>query len=135
LRQPPEASFDPFVDRPLIREALLHLVPDSVRLNRRKSNLSGFYFDGIVADLPAIERLLRDPGARVLEYVDREALDRILSERPRREDRASWRWSTALWTITGLEVWLRQAEDSRAIAELLDWGLTEPHSTVCASPS
>ena len=83
LRQPPDATFDPFVDRPLIREALLHLVPDSVRLNTHKSDISPFFYDSIVADLGVIRRLF-DDDARALEFVDRSRSLRDCSKRIRR---------------------------------------------------
>jgi hypothetical protein len=133
LRQPPEATFDPFVDRPLIREALLHLVPDSVRLNTQKSNISPFFFDAIVADLEVIRRLLSEGEARALEFVDPSELARMLAEPPSRDDRGAASWSTALWSITSLELWLRREEDRDSIKEILGWGLTEPSSAVtCA---
>ena len=129
LRQPPEATFDPFVDRPLIREALLHLVPDSVRLNTHKSDISPFFYDSIVADLGVVRRLF-DDDARALEFVDRSELARLLEDPPARGDKGRGSWSTALWSIMSLELWLRREDDRSAITDILDWGLTEPSSTV-----
>ncbi len=133
LRQPPEATFDPFVDRPLIREALLHLVPDSVRLHTKKSDQSPFFYDSIVADLAVIRRLFGDADARALEFVERTELARMLADPPRRGDRGFASWSTALWSILALELWLRREEDRSAITDILGWELTEPSSTVIRS--
>jgi asparagine synthetase B (glutamine-hydrolysing) len=130
LRQPPDATFDPFVDRPLIREALLHLVPDSVRLHKQKSDISPFFFDALVADLEHIRRLLGDRDARALEFVDRSELARLLADQPAPGDRRAGGWMTTIWALTALEVWLRRAEDQRAIQEILGWNLTEPSSAV-----
>jgi asparagine synthetase B (glutamine-hydrolysing) len=127
LRMPSEAAFDPFTDRPLIREAMIHLVPDSVRLHRPKSNLAPFYFDGVLADLHALRRLLGCDDARIFEYVERPAVHELVRRPPSREG-AGWApWLTDIWNIAGLEVWLRHQEDERAVDRILhEWDLSHP---------
>jgi asparagine synthase (glutamine-hydrolysing) len=127
LAMPPEASFDPFLDRPLIREAMLHLVPDSVRLERSKSNLAPFYLDGITADLPALRRLLGDADARILAYAEREPVLRMLDAAADRDSPDWLQRLTSLWNLAGFEAWLRHEEDPASTVQMLDtWDLSEP---------
>ena len=131
LRQPPEATFDPFVDRPLIREALLHLVPDSVRLHTHKSDQSPFL---LRLDRRRSRRSIRRLLATTTRVRSSSSSARSLRDcstiRRRRGDRGLASWSTALWSIMALELWLRREDDRSAITDILDWGLTEPSSTV-----
>jgi asparagine synthase (glutamine-hydrolysing) len=128
LSIPPELTLDPFTDRPLIREAMLNVVPDSVRLHRTKSNLSPYYLQGLLTDLDAVRRLL-GPDARIYRYVERDAVDELLAKPPVVGDRHGARWMTDVSNLAGAESWLRREEDRSAIDDMLEnWSLSEPRS-------
>ena len=121
LRLPPAASFDPELDRPLLRAAVEGALPDSIRLRREKS-----YFDSLFReclegpDRRAIETLLGARDARVLEYVRPEFLRSSIVGAPPGRRHGLWAWAT--WRLLAVETWLRSLEEeafpARAAEEL-----------------
>jgi asparagine synthase (glutamine-hydrolysing) len=136
LALPAAAARDLRIDRPLIREALMHLIPDAVRLSHVKSDLSPFYRDGIAADFPAVRRLLEPRSARIGAFVKREHLALLLEAPPREGDDEWLSKLTQLWNFAGLEAWLRQQEDELVVGNMLSsWTLAQPNSRIHAGPS
>ena len=73
LTIPPALQFDPGYDRPLAREAMRGLLPDSIRLQRQKADFSAFCRRSITgADADGLQRVLTAPDALIGAYVDVE---------------------------------------------------------------
>lgn len=111
LTLPPESSFDPHLDRPLLRAALRGRIPDEVRLRPRKSYFDAFVNDCLTGPDLAPLRLLLGAGARVRAVVDGRALDRLLADPPLGRAQALSAWSRQVWRLATAESWLRLQED------------------------
>ena len=113
LTIPPDLAFDSYLDRPVGREAMAGLLPDTVRLSRRKSNLAPFYHRSLAdADFPLIQEILGSKRLKIEPWVDRAAI-RALIERPPAAWESGWaQWQTALWGCVTTESWLRSLSDS-----------------------
>ena len=111
LGQPPGASFDQHLSRPLLRQAMAGLLPDQVRLRPRKAWFDSLIVACIAADEPVIRRLLTAPGAETRAFLQPEritlALDTLASARgvPR------FRAMHLIWRALTLECWLRLQDD------------------------
>jgi asparagine synthase (glutamine-hydrolysing) len=124
LGLPPEAAFDPELDRPLLREAMAGLVPDQVRLGRDKSYFNELFVDSVETDRPALERLLTDRAAEVNAYVHPEVVRETLLNAPPRRRGPVWAW--AVWRLATAECWLRfQADPAFPGRALENWGFEE----------
>jgi asparagine synthase (glutamine-hydrolysing) len=99
LRLPPQTRFDPLRNRPLLREALMGLIPEEVRARGKKSHFTGLMHAGIRADEAGLIEPLRRPDAPVRAYIAPAPLERTLSlapdERPMLEAGALWRVAIA----------------------------------------
>jgi len=121
LRMPPELAFDRRHDRPIVREAMRDLLPEEVRLQKRKADFTPFCERAMVtADAPGISRLLTASDALIGEYADlhwvRHNWGRVTA------GHRDPQWLTALWRLTAAEIWLR----SEADADFLDTALAQP---------
>jgi asparagine synthase (glutamine-hydrolysing) len=103
LRLPPRAQFDPVRDRPLLREALAGLIPETVRTRHSKSHFTSLVIAGIRADEAALIEPLRNADAPVRAYLAAAALDRRIGVSP--EDR-SMLCAGPLWRIAIANRWL-----------------------------
>jgi asparagine synthase (glutamine-hydrolysing) len=113
LRLPPELAFDSRWSRPILRESVAGLLPDEVRLHRRKSSFDAV-FHAILAgpDLQLVRRILGSPGAEVGAYVDLEAVRRQLLDRdPPLDGGPLQQWALAVWRLLTAECWLRAEAD------------------------
>jgi asparagine synthase (glutamine-hydrolysing) len=112
LRIPPQFRFDPYLDRPIGREALAGVLPDPIRLSRRKSNLAPFYHRGLTGpDLPLIRRLLGGDHLEIGPWVRRDVV-RDLIEHPPSVGGANWyAWLSAVWGCITAECWLRSLSE------------------------
>jgi asparagine synthase (glutamine-hydrolysing) len=117
LRQPPEQTLDPRFSRPVLREAMAGLVPDSVRLRPHKA-----LFESLIAaamrgpDGAAIREILTAPDAEIGAYVDRGRMETTLfgNEGVPKGDEFRWMWQ--VWRLLTAEVWLRSlAGANRAV--------------------
>jgi asparagine synthase (glutamine-hydrolysing) len=79
LRLPPQAQFDPVRDRPLLRDGLRGLIPESVRTRHEKSYFTPLVLAGLGADESRLIEPLRRPNAPLRGYVAPERLDRMLA--------------------------------------------------------
>jgi len=117
LRMPPESTFDPHRNRPLLRESVAGLLPDSVRLRPGKAWFDSLIVDSLVeADGGAVRRLLTDPRAEIGAYVDVSAVDRELFQEQRSDP---FRWMHQVWRLVTAECWLR-AQENPAGTRVLD---------------
>jgi asparagine synthase (glutamine-hydrolysing) len=128
LRIPPELTFDSYLDRPLAREAMAGLLPDEVRLSRRKSNLAPLHlrtFNG--PDLEPVRRLLADDSCEVFAYTRRDVVRRYL-DNPRGFDAGDWGdWLNLVFLAGSVEAWLRSQDDPEFPRRFLEAeGLREP---------
>jgi len=117
LSIPPDLQFDPAHDRPLARAAMRGLLPDAVRLQRRKADFSPFCRRAVTgADAPGLERILTAPDALIGAYVDLEWV---------RRHWAALRGGGAasplgvIWHLVSAEAWLRFQADPGWVDELL----------------
>ena len=123
---PPEEHFDPRFNRPLVREAMAGVLPDSVRLRSEKSFFDAVFHESLAGpDLPAARRLLLDPNARIGAYVDVTAVERdLLASPPPAGKRLIW--AGELWRAVTTECWLRVLDGGAdALRDTLD-GLLAP---------
>ena len=118
---PPEASYDPYLSRPLLREAFADRVPDAIRLRPGKS-----LFDEVIhrclagPDRPVVCELIGAPDAEVRRYTNEERLRaEVIDFEPRRDPR---RWASAAWRLVTAECWLRSEADPGFADRLLASG-------------
>lgn len=120
LSLPPELAFDRRFTRPLAREAMRGILPESVRLQPRKAVFSPFCFEAIVgADAPAIERLLLAPDAELAAYVDMRRV-RMLWRDARPAPNRSMGWGSLMWKLAATECWLRYQSDPAFVERMLE---------------
>jgi asparagine synthase (glutamine-hydrolysing) len=119
LSLPPRLALDPRFERPLLRDAMVDLIPDSIRLRPEKS-----YFTALLEsclgerDLPVIRHLL-EGTPEITAYVDIAAVTRdLLAEPPGKRGSGAWAWS--VWRLLTAECWLRSQEDSSFVENALD---------------
>jgi len=119
------------LDRSIARATVAGTLPDSVRLNRRKANLSPFYLDLMTGpDAEPMRNLLLDPRARVREYANPAWIDRNVPRTPTRADPDWLGWTTVIWRLAMAECWLRSMEDETFAGEMLERDdLPEPSAT------
>jgi hypothetical protein len=123
LALPPELSFDPTLDRPLLRASMDGTLPDSVRLRPRKSTFDALFVRTLgETDRPHLGRLLTAPDAEVRAYVRTDLVRERLLDAPRERRGGAWAW--ALWRLATAECWLRAQADADFPRHALDtWGL------------
>ena len=110
LRLPPAATFNPYLDRPLLRSAMSGLLPDVVRQRGGKALFDSLLIDSLTgADAVGIGKLLSHPGARLGAYIDTEEMRRTLLD-PGPPAGSGFRWMYQVWRLTTAECWLRACE-------------------------
>jgi asparagine synthase (glutamine-hydrolysing) len=100
LSLPPQLSFDPELDRPLAREAVRGLIPDSVRLSGEKPIFNELLDDALAGpDAETLAGALRDPGEAVAWALRPEGIHDVTG--PAR--------SLVMWRIATAALWGRGA--------------------------
>lgn len=118
LRQPPEQTLDPRFTRPVLREAMTGLLPDSVRLRPQKA-----LFESLIVatlrgpDRAAVEQILTAPGAEIGAYVDRERMKAALFGTEAAAVKDEFRWMWQVWRLLTAEVWLRSLAAANGLVE------------------
>ncbi len=108
LRQPPAATLDPRFSRPVLRQSVAGLVPDSVRLRPAKARFDSLVISCLAeTEMPAVRALLTDPAAELRAYVDQEKLRRELLEEGGEIAFGSFHWMWLVWRLLTAELWLR----------------------------
>jgi asparagine synthase (glutamine-hydrolysing) len=107
LTIPPELHFDRRHNRPLVREALVGLLPDEVRLRPAKSSFDALFHESMAGpDLDVARRLLDPAEARVSAFVDLAAVhDELLADPPPPGHRMLW--AQLVWRLVTVECALR----------------------------
>jgi len=124
LRVPPEFRFDPYLDRPIGREALAGVLPDSIRLSRRKSNLAPLYHRGLTGpDLPLIRQLLGGDRLEIAPWVRREEVRSLIDHPPPVRGHNWYGWLNAIWGCVTAECWLRSLSEPSFAENALDRSL------------
>ena len=103
LRLPPDAQFDPVRDRPLLRDALRGLIPETVRTRYDKSHFTTLVLAGMRAEEANLIGPLRRADAPVRAYVAQEPLERKLGVAP---DGRSLLGAGSLWRVAIANQWL-----------------------------
>jgi asparagine synthase (glutamine-hydrolysing) len=107
LTLPPELSFDRHLSRPLLRDAMAGMLPDSVRLRARKAWFDELVIDAMTsADATAIRALLCAPDAEIGSWVDLPAARTMLECGPP-PGGGRFAWMHAVWRLLSVECWLR----------------------------
>jgi hypothetical protein len=113
LRQPPAATLDPRFSRPILRQSVAGLVPDSVRLRPAKARFDSLVISCLTgAEMPAVRALLTDPGAELRAYVDQPKVRRELLEGGGEISFGSFHWMWLVWRLLTAELWLRSEASS-----------------------
>jgi asparagine synthase (glutamine-hydrolysing) len=108
LRQSPAATLDRRFTRPVLRQSVAGLVPDSVRLRPHKARFESLVIDCLSgAEMATVRDLLTDPGAAIREYVDQEQMKRGLLDGAGGIELGSFHWMWLVWRLLTAEVWLR----------------------------
>jgi asparagine synthase (glutamine-hydrolysing) len=111
LRQPPRATLDRRFSRPVLRESMAGLLPDSVRLRPGKARFETLIADCLSgADGAAAREILTSPDLELGAYVDPAAMRGALfdSDALRRHSPFHWMWQ--VWRLLTAELWLRSLE-------------------------
>lgn len=122
LRQPPLRSFDRYVNRPALRACMAGLLPDAVRLQRRKARFDALIVDTLAgADAPAVRRLLGDPRAELGAHVDLARARCCLLDDDALRRRSPFDWMQQVWRLATAECWLRAqaGAEHEQLSELL----------------
>lgn len=115
LRSAPELSFDPARSRPVVRQAIKGLVPDSVRLRPDKSTFDEVFHESIASrDRPLLTALLADPAARVGAYTDLGAVRAHIDSALPTDGHERMLWGLHTWRLVTAELFLRFQEDEAA---------------------
>jgi asparagine synthetase B (glutamine-hydrolysing) len=137
LSIPPELDFDSRYDRPNIRESLKGSVPDSLRLDRRKSNLAAFYHYGwIERDLPLVRKVLLSRDVETQRFVRPGYIAGLLDDPPPIGGKDWMLWGPKVWGLLAVECFLQYQTDPEWATRLLNSPeLALPSSRVVAAPA
>ena len=108
LRQPPEQTLDPRFSRPVLREAMAELLPDSVRLRPQKALFESLIVSTLRGpDSAVLREILTAPDAEIGAYVDREQMEATLFAPAAGQGEGEFRWMWQVWRLLTIELWLR----------------------------
>jgi asparagine synthase (glutamine-hydrolysing) len=111
LRQPPAQTLDPRFSRPILRESMAGLLPDSVRLRPQKARFESLIISALRGpDARTVQAILCADDARIAAYVDHESLKDALFGNERLLKQQPFRWMWHVWRLLNLELWLRSFE-------------------------
>lgn len=80
LALPVESRAIPGQSKPLFRQAMQGIIPDSIRNRTGKTGFDSIYGRGLKANLAHLERLVRSPDAEQLDIFDLDALSHALRD-------------------------------------------------------
>jgi len=127
LGHSPSESFDPELNRPLLREAMAGLLPDRVRLRSEKA-----WFDSLIvacltgADMPLIHALLMGSASESRAFIDGEQIARAYDSLTAARGVERFHAMHLIWRALTIECWLRaQADPDES---------TLPHAAEISSP-
>ena len=118
LRQPPEQTLDPRFSRPVLREAMAGLLPDSVRLRPQKALFESLIVSTLRGpDSAAVREILTAPDAEIGAYIDREQMDAALFAPAAGQGEDEFRWMWQVWRLLTIELWLRSLSSPERLLE------------------
>jgi hypothetical protein len=118
LALPPELAFDPRHSRPLLRESMVGLLPDSVRLQPSKADFRALIEECFAGpERAAISALILAPDARIRPFISQAVAEDALAKVGQPGFSA---YQAALLRMVTAECWLRSLEDPRFPDRLLE---------------
>jgi asparagine synthase (glutamine-hydrolysing) len=109
LGLPPELHFDRRLDRPLLREAMRGLLPESVRLREDKAYFGAPLREALCGpDHRALKATLTAGTLELGALVDRARLTELWQGGPEAAPRGWSAWVAEIWRVFALESWLRR---------------------------
>jgi len=118
LRLPPELSFEPAFNRPLLRRAMRGSLPEEVRTRPTKTNFVPVALCALLEDLPTIKRVLSASDAEINRYAQPRVVADLL-EGNLHAGRLNGDWLTQVWRLFMGECWLRDQADPTFSEDLL----------------
>ena len=119
LRLPPELSFEPAFNRPLMREAMRGSLPEEVRTRPTKTNFVPLALTALLEDLPMIKRVLSAPDAEINRYADQGVVGSLVNGELT-DGKLNGAWLDRVWRLFMAECWLRDQSDPEYSARLLE---------------
>ncbi|HEY6551141.1 MAG TPA: asparagine synthase-related protein, partial [Solirubrobacterales bacterium] len=108
LRLPPRASLDRRFNRPVLRESMAGLLPDTVRLRPAKARFERLIADCLNgADGAAVREILTAPDLELGAYLEPVAMRRALFDSDTLLSNSPFRWMWQVWRLLTAELWLR----------------------------
>ncbi len=133
LGQSPLLSFDAHVDRPVLRASMVGLLPDSVRMRRRKAMFDSLIGDSLLgSDGSAVRALLSNPKAELAAVVDLPAARNALLERSHEHPFVATQY---IWRLVTAECWLCAQAEPDAGAHSLAVAASKARVTLRAATS
>ena len=115
LRTPAISSFDPHMDRPMLRASMAGLVPDAIRLRARKARFDSLVTDSLIGcDGATIETILSDRHAELGAFVDLTRARTDLLRSGPGESSPAFSSTQYLWRLITAECWLKAQHDTGA---------------------
>ena len=121
LRLPPELSFEPAFNRPLMREAMRGVLPEEVRTRPTKTNFVPLALHALLDDLPMIKRVLAAPDAEIKRYADQRIVGSLI-EGELTGGMFNGAWLDRVWRLFMAECWLRDQADPEYSKTLIRTG-------------
>lgn len=118
LRLPPELSFDPGLNRPLLRRAMRGSLPEEVRTRPTKTNFVPVALCALLDDLSTIKLVLSAPDAEINRYAQPDVVADLV-EGKLHGGRLNGDWLTQVWRLFMAECWLRDQSDPAFSEDLL----------------
>jgi hypothetical protein len=108
LRQPPRATFDRHLSRPILRASMAGLLPDAVRLRPGKALFESVIVDSLRGpDMATVRQLLTDSAAELGAYVELGGVRSALLDADVELHGSPFRWMWQIWRLVTAECWLR----------------------------
>jgi asparagine synthase (glutamine-hydrolysing) len=111
LKLPPELSFGPGLNRPLMRRAMRGLLPEEVRTRPTKTNFVPLALYALLDELPLIKEVVCASDAEVNRYTERDTVASLL-DGTLTGGRLDGAWLDRVWRLFMAECWLRDQSDS-----------------------
>jgi asparagine synthase (glutamine-hydrolysing) len=121
LRLPPELSFEPRFNRPLMREAMRGALPEEVRTRPSKTNFVPLALSALLEDMPAIKRVLAAPDAEINRFTDQRVVGSLV-DGELTGGMFNGAWLDRVWRLFMAECWLRDQADPDYSKRLMQTG-------------
>ena len=126
LRVPPLLCAQGRLTRPLLRQAMAGLSPDSVRLRPDKSVFDDLVTGALVGpELPALRGILSRP-VEILAYADADGVEELLAKPPPGQRGDAGAWGDDLLRLAAIELWLRSQAEPELPQRLLAESFAPP---------